>query len=141
MSVAKNDAVTAGEADSALSDLMKAIVQDRFGPPDTLQLVDAGRPEIGLGEILLQVHAAAVNPWDWHMVRGDPRIARLMGGVGLTKPKTESPESTSPAGSWPSVPTCTACGPVMRSSGSPPGEPSPSSLPPMPPSLSPDRPV
>ena len=34
------------------------------------------------------MHAAAVNPWDWHMVRGDPRIARLMGGVGLTKPKT-----------------------------------------------------
>jgi hypothetical protein len=34
------------------------------------------------------VHAASVNPYDWHMVRGDPRIARLMGGVGLTKPKT-----------------------------------------------------
>ena len=67
---------------------MKAIVQDRFGPPDTLQLVDAEKPEIGSGEVLLKVHAAAVNPYDWHMVRGDPRIARLMGGVGLTKPKT-----------------------------------------------------
>jgi NADPH:quinone reductase-like Zn-dependent oxidoreductase len=33
------------------------------------------------------VHAAAVNPYDWHMLRGDPRIARLMGGVGLTRPK------------------------------------------------------
>ena len=33
------------------------------------------------------MHAAAVNPYDWHMLRGDPRIARLMGGVGLTKPK------------------------------------------------------
>ena len=69
-------------------DLMKAIVQDRFGPPDTLQLVDAEKPEIGSGEVLLKVHAAAVNPYDWHMLRGDPRIARLMGGVGLTKPKT-----------------------------------------------------
>jgi NADPH:quinone reductase-like Zn-dependent oxidoreductase len=49
--------------------------------------VDVERPEIGVGEALLQVHAAAINPWDWHMVRGDPRIARLMGGVGLTKPK------------------------------------------------------
>ena len=68
--------------------LMKAIVQDRFGPPDTLQLVDAEKPEIGSGEVLLKVHAAALNPYDWHMLRGDPRIARLMGGVGLTRPKT-----------------------------------------------------
>ena len=34
------------------------------------------------------MHAASVNPYDWHMVRGDPRIARLLGGVGLTRPKT-----------------------------------------------------
>ena len=64
---------------------MKAIVQDRFGPPDILRLVDVEPPEIGPGDVLLEVHAAAVNPYDWHMLRGDPRIARLMGGVGLTK--------------------------------------------------------
>ena len=67
---------------------MKAVVQDRFGPPDTLQLVDAEKPEIGPGDVLIKVHAASVNPYDWHMVRGDPHIARLMGAVGLTKPKT-----------------------------------------------------
>ena len=88
MSVARRNAAAPGEADSDRGDLMKAIVQDRFGPPDTLQLADAEKPEIGSGEVLLKVHAAAVNPYDWHMVRGDPRIARLMGGVGLTKPKT-----------------------------------------------------
>lgn len=88
MSVARRSAVAAGEADSARGELMKAVVQDRFGPPDTLHLVDASRPEIGSSEVLLKVHAAAVNPYDWHMVRGDPRIARLMGGVGLTRPKT-----------------------------------------------------
>ena len=66
---------------------MKAFVQDRFGPPESLTLVDAERPEIGSGEVLLNVEAAAVNPYDWHMLRGDPRIARLMGGVGLTRPK------------------------------------------------------
>ncbi len=65
---------------------MKAIVQERFGPPDTLKLVETATPEIGPGEVLLTVQAAAVNPYDWHMLRGDPRIARLM-GVGLTKPK------------------------------------------------------
>ena len=87
MSIARKNAVAAGEADGT-RDLMKAVVQDRFGPPDTLQLVDAEKPEIGSGEVLIKVHAAAVNPYDWHMVRGDPRIARLMGPVGVTKPKT-----------------------------------------------------
>ena len=41
MSVARRNAAAPDEADSARGDLMKAIVQDRFGPPDTLQLVDA----------------------------------------------------------------------------------------------------
>src|SRR6478736_579099 len=88
MNEARKTAAATGEADSGIGDLMKAVVQDRFGPPDTLQLVDTEKPEIGSGEVLIKVHAAAVNPYDWHMVRGDPRIARLMGGVGLTRPKT-----------------------------------------------------
>jgi NADPH:quinone reductase-like Zn-dependent oxidoreductase len=66
---------------------MKAIVQERFGPPEILRLVDADRPVLGVDDVLVRVHAAAVNPYDWHMMRGDPRIARLMGAVGLTKPK------------------------------------------------------
>ena len=65
---------------------MKAIVQERFGTPDTLQLVETQTPEIGEADALVQVHAAAVNPYDWHVLRGDPWIARLM-AVGLTKPK------------------------------------------------------
>ena len=66
---------------------MRAIVQERFGPPDILQLVDTDPPEVGAGDVLVRVHAAALNPYDWHIVRGDPLIARLMGEVGLTKPK------------------------------------------------------
>src|SRR5256885_15105595 len=65
---------------------MKAIVQDRFGPPDVLRLADTGLPEVGAGDVLVRVHAAALNPADWHIVRGDPLIARLM-GIGLTRPK------------------------------------------------------
>ena len=65
---------------------MKAVVQDRFGPPDALRLVDTGLPEVGDGDVLIRVHAAALNPADWHILRGDPLIARLM-GVGLTRPK------------------------------------------------------
>src|SRR6266498_2705686 len=66
---------------------MKAIVQERFGPPGVLRLVDTDLPEVGADDVLVRVHAAAVNPYDWHMLRGDPLVARLMGGVGLTKPK------------------------------------------------------
>jgi NADPH:quinone reductase-like Zn-dependent oxidoreductase len=66
---------------------MKAIVQDRFGPPDVLQFMDVDQPGIGPDDVLVRVHAAAVNPYDWHMLRGDPYVARLLGGVGLTRPK------------------------------------------------------
>ena len=65
---------------------MKAIVQDRFGPPDVLQLADTDLPEARADDVLVRVHAAGLNPYDWHVLRGDPLVARLM-GVGLTKPK------------------------------------------------------
>jgi NADPH:quinone reductase-like Zn-dependent oxidoreductase len=55
--------------------------------PDVLQFVDTDLPQIGPDDVLVRVRAAAVNPYDWHMVRGDPHIARLIGGVGLTRPK------------------------------------------------------
>jgi NADPH:quinone reductase-like Zn-dependent oxidoreductase len=67
--------------------MMKAIVQERFGPPDVLRLVDTDLPEVGVDDVLVRIHAAALNPYDWHMLRGDPRIARLMGAVGLRRPK------------------------------------------------------
>jgi NADPH:quinone reductase-like Zn-dependent oxidoreductase len=66
---------------------MKAIVQERFGTPDVLQFVDTDQPEIGPDDVLVRVHAAALNPYDWHVLRGDPYVGRLMGTVGLTKPK------------------------------------------------------
>ncbi|MFD7463299.1 NAD(P)-dependent alcohol dehydrogenase [Streptomyces tendae] len=66
---------------------MKAVVQERFGPPDGLRLRDVDRPRAGAGQVLVRVRAAAVNPYDWHMLRGDPYAARLLGGMGLTRPK------------------------------------------------------
>lgn len=67
---------------------MKAIVQDRFGPPGVLRLADIDLPEIGPGDVLVRVRAAGLNPYDWHMLRGDPLIVRLIpGAVGLTRPK------------------------------------------------------
>jgi NADPH:quinone reductase-like Zn-dependent oxidoreductase len=66
---------------------MKAIVQERFGPPEAMELVDIDEPAIGPDDVLIEVHAAALNPYDWHVLRGDPRVARLVGGIGLTRPK------------------------------------------------------
>ena len=51
---------------------MKAIIRDRFGPPEALRLADVNPPAIGPGDVLVQVHAAGLNPYDWHMLRGDP---------------------------------------------------------------------
>jgi NADPH:quinone reductase-like Zn-dependent oxidoreductase len=72
---------------------MKAIVQERFGPPDILRLADTERPgtgadQLGADQVLVRVRAAAVNPADWHLMRGDPLVARLTGGMGLTRPKS-----------------------------------------------------
>lgn len=67
---------------------MKAIVQQRFGPPDVLRLADIDMPEVGADQVLVRVRAAGINPYDWHMMRGDPFMARLTPGVGLTKPKS-----------------------------------------------------
>jgi len=64
---------------------MKAIVRDTYGSPDVLELKDIDKPEIGDDEVLLRVHAASVNPADWHLLRGKPYIARLQ--LGLRKPK------------------------------------------------------
>ncbi|MEV5704769.1 hypothetical protein [Actinoallomurus sp. NPDC052274] len=47
---------------------MKAIVQERFGPPDVLRPADTDPPEIGPDDVLVQVQAVALNPYDWHML-------------------------------------------------------------------------
>ncbi len=65
---------------------MRAIVQDRYGPADVLELREVGRPSVGDGEVLVRVHAASVNPQDWHIMRASPFIVRAS-GYGLRIPK------------------------------------------------------
>ena len=64
---------------------MKAIVRDSYGSPNVLELTDIDKPEPADDEVLLRVHAASVNPADWHFLRGIPYIARMQ--FGLRKPK------------------------------------------------------
>lgn len=64
---------------------MKAVICHGYGPPDkVLELADVDEPEIAGDDVLVRVHATSVNPADWHLVRGDPSIARLT--LGLRKP-------------------------------------------------------
>lgn len=65
---------------------MRAIVQDRYGPPEVLRLAETGRPAPGDGEVLVRVRAASLNARDWHVMRGDPYLARL--SFGLRRPRT-----------------------------------------------------
>lgn len=64
---------------------MKAIEFYRYGSPDVLQYVETAKPEPQDDQILVRVHAAAANPLDWHLMRANPFLVRL--GGGLTKPK------------------------------------------------------
>jgi NADPH:quinone reductase-like Zn-dependent oxidoreductase len=66
---------------------MKAITQDRYGSPDVLELREVDTPAVGDEEVLVRVHAASVNARDWHLMRGDPYLARL--GLGVRGPKTK----------------------------------------------------
>lgn len=65
---------------------MQAIVQDRYGSPDVLELREIDKPEIDDDGILVRVRAASVNAFDWHLMRGEPFPARM--GNGLRRPKS-----------------------------------------------------
>ena len=64
---------------------MQAIVYDRYGPPEVLELRRIDIPLVGDDGVLIRVSAASVNPYEWHFMRGEPYLARLQMGL---KPKT-----------------------------------------------------
>jgi NADPH:quinone reductase-like Zn-dependent oxidoreductase len=61
---------------------MKAIVYRCYGPPEVLELENVEKPTPADNEVLVKVHAAAVNPLDWHYMRGSPYLMRLGTGLG-----------------------------------------------------------
>jgi NADPH:quinone reductase-like Zn-dependent oxidoreductase len=64
---------------------MRAIVHDKYGSPEVLELREVDKPAVADDAVLVRVQAASVNPFDWHMLTGTPYVARLM--AGLRKPK------------------------------------------------------
>src|SRR5512133_102428 len=65
--------------------LMKAVVYCDYGSPDVLRYEDVEKPVPRDDEVLVRGRAAALNPLDWHYMRGTPYVARI--GMGLRKPK------------------------------------------------------
>jgi NADPH:quinone reductase-like Zn-dependent oxidoreductase len=67
---------------------MKAIVREKYGSPDVLELKDIERPLVDDDSVLVRVRAASINAYDWHMMRGSPYLVRMM--AGLRKPKSSA---------------------------------------------------
>ncbi|MDX6437366.1 MAG: hypothetical protein QOK34_2200 [Gaiellaceae bacterium] len=66
---------------------MKAMVYEKYGSPDVLELREIDRPPLTDDGVLVHVRAASVNPFDWHMLTGTPYLARVQ--AGLLKPKSQ----------------------------------------------------
>ena len=69
---------------------MKAIIQDRYGPPEGLRLAEIDPPSVGPDEVLVRVRAASVHPDVWHVLHGVPYVLRLM-GAGVRRPAQPVP--------------------------------------------------
>lgn len=66
---------------------MKAMIHTEYGPPDVLELRDVEKPVPKNGEVLVRVHAASINDWDWGLLRGKPFVNRML--YGVRKPKVQ----------------------------------------------------
>jgi NADPH:quinone reductase-like Zn-dependent oxidoreductase len=66
---------------------MRAILHERYGRPDVLELRDVDKPAIGDDQVLVRVHASSVNPVEWYGVSG-PYFARF--GNGMRRPKDQT---------------------------------------------------
>jgi NADPH:quinone reductase-like Zn-dependent oxidoreductase len=66
---------------------MKALIRDRFGPPEVLELREVARPVPKKRELLVQVRACSLNDWDWGLLhvpttplgRTEPFFVRILG--------------------------------------------------------------
>jgi len=64
---------------------MQAMVYRCYGSPDVVRLEQVAKPTLADDAMLIRVHAASVNPLDWHFMRGKPYIMRPMVGIGAPK--------------------------------------------------------
>ena len=63
---------------------MRAAIYKKYGPATVLQIKDVDSPQPRSGEVLVKVHASAVNPIDWKIRNG---LLLLRPGFGLLRPR------------------------------------------------------
>ncbi len=64
---------------------MKAIIHEKYGPPDVMRLVEVEKPIPNDDQVLVKIHASSVNALDWHLLTADIFLVRL--SMGLFGPK------------------------------------------------------
>src|SRR5437588_92773 len=74
------------EQEGIVTTAMKAIINNKYGSPDKLELREIDQPVIDDDSVLVRVRAASVNPADWYPMRGKPYFMRLF--TGLRRPKS-----------------------------------------------------
>ena len=69
---------------AAGTDTMRAVMHRCYGAPGKVLAVERiAKPKPAAGEILIRIHVASVNPYEYHMVTGKPYVMRLGTGIGL----------------------------------------------------------
>jgi NADPH:quinone reductase-like Zn-dependent oxidoreductase len=83
--IGRTDACTKGPAATDPAHAMKAVVRRCYGGPEVLQLEEVDKPIASDHDLIIKVHAAALNPLDWHYMEGSPYVMRLDTGTGAPK--------------------------------------------------------
>ena len=60
--------------------LVKAVIYEKYGSPDVLELREVKTPTPKDDEVLIRIHAVSINDWDWGLLRGTPFMTRLLSG-------------------------------------------------------------
>jgi NADPH:quinone reductase-like Zn-dependent oxidoreductase len=81
--LSRNGACATVAAAQAGTPTMKAVLQRCYGSADILTLEQTARPAAAAHRILVRVHAASINPLDWHFLHGTPYLVRLSAGLGV----------------------------------------------------------
>ena len=80
-----NSACRAPSALATHVPLMQAMVYRCYGDPSVARLENLEKPQPAPDRVLIRVASAAINPLDWHYIKGEPYFMRVMAGVGEPK--------------------------------------------------------